>query len=1561
MTIQQHASFDSSAAELNATSKLVKAWESKNAKNAAKAGGISMMALSLAACGGIAFAATLNGAAVDGTINATDFTGKLSVTASTAQTVKITGGSANDTIDVAGTLTKNDIIDGGDGTDTLIIEETANRTFADNQLSSIEVLQVGVKTNTLTDLDVKALADTTDISLMATTTDKDVTVNNLGAGQEVTVTNDSAGTLEFGDIAVNLEDDTSVTADAMTVNLVAKTDADQLLDKLTVDSGSEALTLNVSGATGTAKEYTVTSVIADGAKEIDVIGSGNLIMTLDQTGTNVTTKVDAGAATGTFGFTDGVANDMTIVGSAGQNTIALGTSLNNKDTITGGAHAKDTVSATVGTVTTATTGKLNISGVETLALTATDGQTATVDYTNITGVTNTSIAASSTTGDGVLNFVGVADGAKFSTTEQATNDFDGTVNITLADATSASNSLTLALDNATSIDNFLVTSTGIETVNVVSAAAVNQHVLDVAGVDATKFVLTGGQATKSLSLNGGSNKLNKSVTEVDASAFKGDVILDASIASSVGVTFKMGDLAITDTNGDAVVGSGATTSDDSLSGNFATTDATAEFTQFSAIESYNYTFGASVAITAAANDGIGDGDNTVESVTLSGGNSESKYTAASAIDGTALTSFDASGLGGEITINVDGSRMDNLTVKGSTASAKDAVTYSAVNGLTATTGKAATEGVETATLLTATAASTVDTGGMSGVKTIAVENDQNVTLTNVASGVAIQLGANDTAGTEDYTGTLTVKLADTTSTSDSVTIQTVASGTDHDVDATLVMAGVETTTLKISADTAAADIDLSVAGIDSASIVVTGGVSTEDLDLTLGGTTVLNAATTSVDAGAFKGTLTASSAANTATAFTAHGGAVATLTGSTGNDTFTVGETAAKTHVIDGGAGNDTYNVTLDTGTTAMTSMEGVEVYNITAASDAGAIVVTAAASKFFNDTMVQSVTLTGGTSTTTFDSGTDGIDATSTLTMFDASGFAGKINDLLFDADQLAATVTVKGGASTADLVSATFDNDQTIKMEGIEKLAATFTADKSIDVGTYVTGLTTVTVSSDNGSAAAIASLTNVAAGTTVELTTDEANDGLTIVQATTSGTESQSIKLLANDAGEDVLFDMANVETLNIEMGTGSADTDLSLANFDMDTAGQTNSVVVTGALNLDLIALSIDTTSINASAMTAGGVDVSGRTNDVALTFTGAAAAAESVHMINASDALDGGEKASVADTLDIDFTSVLGGIAIDLSATDNVVSMNGNANAAVQTGFENVDVSGYAGFGASITGNDEANIVNGTTLADQVSLGAGNDTYVLDDLTIDTVDAGTGTNTLAMVAGVDVANTDDFGTYTNFDSITVSAASATAFSLTLKADADTDMADMRTIDFSGDTDTTGSNVIDLTAVSGAYTVTGSSGVDTVTGSKGVDYIDVSATSNDVVVMAAAADTGVGTFGGTSTSTATLDVIKVEAGDKVDVTAIVATDASFDDLTTITESGNLSATVVATYAGVARGIYDADANTFTHATVAGGANAVLVSVAATDSGTTVTDSMVFLGVTAVTDLENGIFTV
>ena len=339
----------------------------------------------------------------------------------------------------------------------------------------------------------------------------------------------------------------------------------------------------------------------------------------------------------------------------------------------------------------------------------------------------------------------------------------------------------------------LLSHHGVETLNIAQVASGTVAGIDISGADVSKVVITGGTATTNLDINQGTNKLNKSVTEVDASAFLGDVIADASVAKSVGVNFKLGNLAITDTNSDSIVGSGSTTSKDTLSGTFAADDTTAEFTQFSGIETYNLTFKDGVNITSAANDGIGDGDNIVETITMSGGNSLTSYnmtTNAGAIDGTKLTTFDASGLGGKIELNVDGSRMDNLTVKGSTASAKDFVTYSAVNGLTATTGKASTEGVETVALRTATAASTIDAGSLAGVTTIAVENDQNVTLQNVAAGVGIQLGES-TTGVDDYSGTVTIKLADT-GTSDAVTISTVEQDADDDANAVIVMTG-ETT------------------------------------------------------------------------------------------------------------------------------------------------------------------------------------------------------------------------------------------------------------------------------------------------------------------------------------------------------------------------------------------------------------------------------------------------------------------------------------------------------------------------------------------------------------------------------------------------------------------------------------------------------------------------------------------------------------------------------------------------------------------------------------------------
>jgi S-layer protein len=69
------------------------------------------------------FAADLTGVtgATDGTIDASDFTGKLNVTV-TADEHSITGGSGNDTFNMAGTLNGYDKVVGGDGLDTLTMD-----------------------------------------------------------------------------------------------------------------------------------------------------------------------------------------------------------------------------------------------------------------------------------------------------------------------------------------------------------------------------------------------------------------------------------------------------------------------------------------------------------------------------------------------------------------------------------------------------------------------------------------------------------------------------------------------------------------------------------------------------------------------------------------------------------------------------------------------------------------------------------------------------------------------------------------------------------------------------------------------------------------------------------------------------------------------------------------------------------------------------------------------------------------------------------------------------------------------------------------------------------------------------------------------------------------------------------------------------------------------------------------------------------------------------------------------------------------------------------------------
>jgi hypothetical protein len=776
-------------------------------------------------------------------------------------------------------------------------------------------------------------------------------------------------------------------------------------------------------------------------------------------------------------------------------------------------------------------------------------------------------------------------------------------------------------------------------------------------------------------------------------------------------------------------------------------------------------------------------------------------------------------------------------------------------------------------------------------------------------------------------------------------------------------------------------------------IVVTGGQIADTLAL---GT--LNAATTNVNASAHAGKITLTTAATGAVTLSAIATAASNMTAGAGADTISlVGNLGAVVHTIAGGAGNDILNVTINNASSDFTSVTGVETINLTLATGT-AVVGFDNATKDDGLNLATTLNVLGGDSLSVFTLTTGEITDAGAVTMVDASTFSGALN-ITLGADTLDANLTIKGGSSTADKVTTSVSTNTTAEiaksMTGVETLvlnSVNSDTDARIDL-TNVIGLTTLTTAFTNTANADNLNVSGLATGVKVTAASTNTGDTLIIDLLDKAGAANAlTLELVAanyNAAGDTLTFTSAGVETLNVTAKNTNAGL-LNLAGVAATSSTGNVTVNVSGTGGLTLKALSSLTNVVNASTATGAIVLASGDRAATAMTIT-TGEAGDTVAMRHGNDVLNGGLG---TDTLVLTPNFVLGGVLIDLnSATDQVTTFNGSANAAVQIGFENVDLSGVTGtFGAdvtakstgsTITGTANADVVTGgagadtvfaTASADTVTLAGGNDTFVLDNVTLDTVDAGAGTgDAIALVGGTTVANTVDFGTYTNFEKFIASGATAAVISFSAKADVDTDMADLRTIDLSADTDTTGSNVIDLSLVDGAYVVTGSAGVDTITHSLGVDNVTGGA-GTDSIIIGAAAGTGVATAGTTSTSTTTLDKYFVGAltdNDTIDLTTILATEGGYDAFTTINNGGNIALTVAANTGtdgtvSLITGVYDAAANTFTSTASAGGTcNAVMISAAASDAGTTATDSIIIVGAVGLTNaafaIANGIITI
>ena len=364
----------------------------------------------------------------------------------------------------------------------------------------------------------------------------------------------------------------------------------------------------------------------------------------------------------------------------------------------------------------------------------------------------------------------------------------------------------------------------------------------------------------------------------------------------------------------------------------------------------------------------------------------------------------------------------------------------------------------------------------------------------------------------------------------------------------------------------------------------------------------------------------------------------------------------------------------------------------------------------------VDAVVLTGGNSLSTFTSGT----LHTNLKSIDASGFDGNVA-LTLAIDAADTGVSFTGGSLLTDSLSYEIDNVGTdvIKSTGIETLVVNFDASATMSLAS--TDAAAINV--DVAEAATTATVSN-AEGTLVRVTKAAADSAVTVSLADSTGTE-DTLALELDEDGVGALVDNMNINVADVEAVSIKVDDDVSvdLSGLSMTAAGKTMGLTVTGAKTLGISALGTDVTTIDASAQTAGGVVQTGRSTTGTVEYTGGAGA-DTFIMTNLGDTMVGGKG---TDTLDVNYSAILGGINVNLASTTNqIVSANGSAISGSVTGFENVDLSGYTGsFGALIASGSSATAgttasITGTANADQINLSSGVDTVVIGLTSSDTI-------------------------------------------------------------------------------------------------------------------------------------------------------------------------------------------------------------------------------------------------
>jgi Ca2+-binding RTX toxin-like protein len=508
----------------------MKVWENRQAQQAARIGGLGLMAVSLAACGGSSTTTTTT------TTTTTPVAPTNQAFTLTVGVDSVTGGAGNDTIsgarvDDVVTLNAADSINGGAGTDTLTARTVDG--LASSSISNVENLvftETGAGGDTITFSTATStyISGATSITNLAST--NPLTFARVGSLADLTVNNVAvATTLQFADAVL------SGASDTVTVNLIGATAAVTVGTVSDSDGDYETLVINASGAAsdlvgggGLGADATTVTINASVALDLGTtpaFGSASSVNMAGSTGGVTLVLADGGSASSAARtVTGGAGGDaidvnalveanvgvMTVSGGAGDDTITLGDYTETTMVITGGTGT-DTLVLNE-TITAANS--VGISGFEVL--------NTSEDHV-MTNFTQNSGILSFTINDGDADITAVAAGAATLTLADDGNANGGTTSISrLIDG--SADIISVIISAAT-----VTTSLGVadeETITIDSGDGSLELTTGITATDATSIVVTGDNTVDLGAVTAGS------LASINASALTGAAGLVVESSSS---------------------------------------------------------------------------------------------------------------------------------------------------------------------------------------------------------------------------------------------------------------------------------------------------------------------------------------------------------------------------------------------------------------------------------------------------------------------------------------------------------------------------------------------------------------------------------------------------------------------------------------------------------------------------------------------------------------------------------------------------------------------------------------------------------------------------------------------------------------------------------------------------------------------------------------------------------------------------------------------------------------------------------------------------------------------